>query len=135
MLLDFESAVLFPLLCDKTGLNNNILKDKVKKLVRMTYNIYDKHKIYTMLITYGLNSKNLRAVSESLDEFTEFIKNFGLDYTSEKDLKLVAKMADSNDKGIRENAVSAMGEIYRNLGDDIWRLVGDVTPKVQGLLE
>ena len=77
----------------------------------------------------------MRAVSECLDEFSEFVKNYGLDFTSEKDLKLAAKMADSNDKAIRENAVSAMGEIYKHIGDDIWRLMGDVTPKVQGLLE
>lgn len=135
MLLDFEAAVLFPLLCDKTGLNNSILKDKVKRLLRMTYSFYDKHKIYSMIITFGLNSKNMRAAGECMDELGEFIRNFGLDYTSEKDLKLIAKMADSNDKAIRENALVVMSEAYKQLGDDIWRLIGDVTPKVQGLFE
>lgn len=33
-LWDFEAAVFFPLLCDKSGLNNAILKEKVKKLIR-----------------------------------------------------------------------------------------------------
>ena len=42
VLWDFEAAILIPLLCEKTGLNNAILKDKVKRLVRMTYPIYDK---------------------------------------------------------------------------------------------
>jgi hypothetical protein len=27
---DFEAAVLIPTLCDKTGLNNAVLKEKVK---------------------------------------------------------------------------------------------------------
>lgn len=40
--MDFEAAVLIPILCDKTGHNNAIIKDKVKKLLRMTYGIYDK---------------------------------------------------------------------------------------------
>ena len=44
-------------------------------------------------------------------------------------------MADNNDKNIRENALKFMGEIYKILDDNIWRTIGDVTPKVQGLLE
>lgn len=41
-LLDFEAAIIIALLCDKTGLNNAVIKDKVKKLLRMTYDLYDK---------------------------------------------------------------------------------------------
>ena len=44
-------------------------------------------------------------------------------------------MADNADKNIRENALKFMGEAYRHLDDNIWRAIGDVTPKVQGLLE
>jgi hypothetical protein len=45
-------------------------------------------------------------------------------------MKLVAKMADSADKSVRENALKFMGEAYKHLDDNIWRLIGDVTPKV-----
>ena len=65
----------------------------------------------------------------------EFVKNFGIDFTTEKDLRLVAKLADSNDKIIRENALKTMGEAYKHLDDDIWRIIGDISPKVQGLFE
>lgn len=41
-LWEFEAAVLVPLLCEKTGLNNNILKDKVKRLLRMVFDIFDR---------------------------------------------------------------------------------------------
>jgi hypothetical protein len=41
-LIDFEAAVLVPLLCEKSGLNNNILKEKAKKLLRMAFDICDK---------------------------------------------------------------------------------------------
>jgi hypothetical protein len=44
-------------------------------------------------------------------------------------------MADNNDKNIRENALKFMGEAYKLLDNNIWRAIGDVTPKVQGLLE
>jgi hypothetical protein len=39
-LLDFEAAIIIPLLCEKTGLNNNVLKEKVKKLIKMVFTIY-----------------------------------------------------------------------------------------------
>ena len=44
-------------------------------------------------------------------------------------------MADSSDKGIRENALKVLAEVYKFVESDIWRIIGDVTPKVQGLLE
>jgi hypothetical protein len=55
---------------------------------------------------------------------------YGTDNCSEKELKLVAKMADNNDKSIRDNALKFIGEIYKIIDDDIWRMIGEVTPKV-----
>ena len=50
-------------------------------------------------------------------------------------MKLIAKLADSPSKNVRESAVKALGEAFKLLDDNIWRVIGDVTPKVQGLLE
>ena len=54
---------------------------------------------------------------------------------SEKDLKLIAKLADSGDSGVREGSLQVLSEAYRVLDDDIWRVIGKVTEKVKGLLE
>ena len=124
MLWDLEAAVLIPMLYEKTGFGNAVIKDKVKQLVKMVYNLYDKHKCYHFMMTYGINSKNLKAVAECLDEYASFIKLFGIDYTSEKEIKVVAKLADHSDKSIRENALSALGELYKHLNEDIWRAIG-----------
>ena len=51
-----------------------------------------------MIVVYGLNSKNLTAQAECLDEIAEFIIKFGIDYSSEKEMKLIAKMADHASK-------------------------------------
>ena len=134
-LQDFEAGVVVPLLCEKSGINNNILKDKVKKLIRMLFTVYDRQKTYQLMVQYGLNSKNLRAQAECLDELAEFIGDNGIDYSSEKEMKLVAKMADNADKAIRENALKFMGEVYKVMEENVWRVIGEVTPKVQGLLE
>lgn len=39
-------------------------------------------------------------------------------------------MADNASKALRENALKLLGETYRHLDDNIWRVIGDVTPKV-----
>lgn len=118
------------MMCEKTGLNNNILKDKVKKLLRMVFDIYDRQKCYNLVVLHGFNSKNLVAQAECLDEIAEFIIKYGVDYSSEKELKVAAKMADNASKALRENALKLLGETYRHLDDNIWRVIGDVTPKV-----
>lgn len=48
---------------------------------------------------------------------------------------MVAKMADSGDTGVREGALTFIGEIYKILDESIWRLMGPVSIKVKGLLE
>ena len=123
------------MLYEKTGFANNVIKDKVKQLIKIVYSLYDKRLCYNFMMSYGVGSKNLKAVSECLDEYAQFIQLFGIEYTHEKDIKTIAKMADHGDKSIRENALSAIGEIYKLLGDDIWRAIGQVPTKVQGLLE
>jgi hypothetical protein len=101
----------------------------------MVFNIYDRQKVYNLMVLYGLNSKNLVAQAECLEELAEFIVKYGIDYSSEKEIRQVARMADSNSKAIRENALRLLGEAFKHLQGNIWRIIGDVTPKVQGLLE
>lgn len=74
-MLDTEAAILIPLLCDKAGLNNAILKDKAKKLVQQSFCIYDHKKTVQLIMKSGINAKNLRSVAECLDELTIFIKS------------------------------------------------------------
>jgi len=44
-------------------------------------------------------------------------------------------LADAPDKGVRDNTVSLIGEFYTHLQEDIWRFLGNLNPKVQGLFE
>lgn len=101
----------------------------------MSYSIYGKQQAYNLIVVNGLNSKNLVAQAECLDELADFIQKNGIDYSNEKEIKLIAKMADNPSKDIRENALKVLGEAYKILENSIWQAVGSVTPKVQGLLE
>ena len=96
----------------------------------MAFDIYEIQKCYNLVVSHGFNSKNLVAQAECLDEIAEFITKYGIDYSSDKDLKIAAKMADNPSKSLRENALKLLGEAYKHLDDNIWRVIGDVTPKV-----
>lgn len=123
------------MLCEKSGLNNAVIKEKVKNVIKQVFLIYDNKKYVQLMFKYGVQNKNLRAVSETIEELTLYIKEHGLDNITEKDLQSMAKLADAADKGVRESALSFIGEVYKVLDEEIWRLLGPINIKVKGLLE
>ena len=126
---------MIPMLCEKVGTTNAILKNKIHSLIKLCFDLYDSRKCLGLIIKFGCGNKSLKSVAESLTEVTNFVKANGVDNLTEKDLKVIAKLADSGDSGVREGALSVLCEAYRHLDDDIWRVVGKVTEKVKGLLE
>jgi hypothetical protein len=70
-----------------------------------------------------------------IEELTLYIKDHGLDNVTEKDLQILARLADAADKGVRESALSFIGEVYKVLDEEVWRLLGPINIKVKGLLE
>jgi hypothetical protein len=134
-LWEHEAFILIPLLCEKSGVNNAILKTKVKQLLKLTLSIYNEKKTIALILKFGTTSKNLKSVAESLDEISTFVAKNGVECLTEKDLKHFAKLADSGDSGVREKALQVLSEVYKILDEDIWRLIGQVTVKVKGLLD
>lgn len=134
-MMEHEAYVFIPLLCDKSGLNNSILKEKVKRLLKQCFSIYEPKKCIQLLFKFGVGAKNLKSVAECLDEITIYVRENGLELITEKDLQLVVKMADSGDKGVREGSLTLIGEIYKIIDEQIWRLLGPINIKVKGLLE
>ena len=123
------------MLCDKVGTTNTILKNKIHALIKQTFELYDNRKNLGLIIKFGCGSKSLKSVAESLTEVTFFVQQNGVECLSEKDLKVIAKLADNGDSGVREGSLQVLSEAYRVLDDDIWRVIGKVTEKVKGLLE
>ena len=58
------------MLCEKSGLNNAVIKEKVKNVIRQVFLIYDNKKYVQLMFKYGVQNKNLRAVSETIEELT-----------------------------------------------------------------
>ena len=85
-MLEHEANVFVPLLCDKIGNNNNILKEKVKRLIKQCFAIYDQRKSIQLILKFGVGAKNLKSVAECLDELATFVRENGVDLIIEKDL-------------------------------------------------
>jgi cytoskeleton-associated protein 5 len=133
---DFEMAVLLGTLCERAGVNNKNLIIKVRKLIKMCYEVYGFKLCYRMIIESGVKSKNLKSVAENLDEIADFICLHGVDCCTKKDFALFLTCVDNSDKNVRENALKALGEAYKLLGEDVWRLFGkDIVPKVKSMIE
>jgi hypothetical protein len=103
--------------------------------VSKCFTIYDKKKCVVLIIKFGVGAKNLKSVSESLDSLAAFVRTYGVDEFTEKDCQQIAKLVDSGDKGVRENSLQFIGELYKIVDENIWRLVGNISIKVRGLLE
>lgn len=134
-LWDHEAYIFLPMLCDKIGINNAILRQKAKELLSKVFDIYDHKKCVVLIMKFGVGAKNLKNVSESLETLATFVKDKGVDQLTEKDCQVIAKLADSGDKGVRETSLQLLSEIFKVVDDNIWRLVGNISLKVRGLME
>lgn len=74
LLWDHEADVVIPLLCDKVGNNNSILRQKVKQLIKHVFEMFDQKKTLLMIIKHGATSKNLKNAGECLDEIAIFLR-------------------------------------------------------------
>jgi len=126
---------MIPLLCEKVGNNNAILRVKVKTLIKQVFEMYDNKKTLLLLIKYGATNKNLKSAGEALDEIAICLQKMQSVPFGESQIKIIAKLVDNKDPNVRENSIVCLSEIYKVLDEDIWRVVGTVPLKVKGLLE
>lgn len=132
---EHEADVMIPLLCEKVGNNNAILRVKVKTLIKQVFEMYDNKKTLLLLIKYGATNKNLKSAGEALDEIAICLQKMQSVPFGESQIKIIAKLVDNKDPNVRENSIVCLSEIYKVLDEDIWRVVGTVPLKVKGLLE
>jgi hypothetical protein len=49
------------------------MKEKSRKLTKLCFELYDKKALFRLIIENGMKSKNLKAISECLEEISDFI--------------------------------------------------------------
>ena len=81
---DHEANVIVPMLCEKSGNNNSILKNKIKTLIKHCLAMYDHHKCISLIIDFISTSKNPKSMAECLEEISLFIEREGFGSVSER---------------------------------------------------
>jgi hypothetical protein len=51
---EFEMIILISTICEKNGHNNQIIKDKSRKLTKLCFEIYDKKALYRLIVENGV---------------------------------------------------------------------------------
>ena len=111
------------------------MRQKVKSLIKKCFELHDSKKTLLLLIKFGAQNKNLKSAAEALDEIAIHLRQIQSVPLGEQHIKVIAKLVDSKDASVRENAIVVLSEIYKVVDEDIWRVMGQVPLKVKGLLE
>ena len=103
-LCDHEAHVLVLMLCEKSGSNNTLVKNKIKTLIKDCFRMYDHAKCVSFIVDFISTSKNPKSVAASLEEIAIFIDKEGLQNISEKQIRTISKLVEHSDSGVRKGA-------------------------------
>jgi len=134
ILMDFEAAVILPILCERLGINNVGLKNDYKKLIKILFGIYTPSKVCSYLIM-ALDSKNQKTKAEALMTVKEYLAFNGHSTISTKDIKLLVRALDESDTTIKNEASECLVELYKHKGERLWSLMDNLSDKKKKMLK
>ena len=119
-----EANIIIPILIEKTGVNNNILKQEFHKIVLEFSKVFSKDKICKMLHHSLVQSKNNRTKVACLELLQQMYQEYTLKITTQKDvINIVEQGVKSSENNVRNAGVSCIGEVYRQIGDNVWQVM------------
>ncbi|SPO37750.1 related to STU2 - Microtubule-associated protein (MAP) of the XMAP215/Dis1 family [Pseudozyma flocculosa] len=133
---DYEANSLLPCLLAKFGDPKVTFRDRIREIFRKLTFIFPPSKLFTHYMENGLPSKNARVRTECLGELGHLIAKNGLQVCSPaKTFPVIAKQISDRDANVRTAALMALGEAYKLVGDDVWKMIGSLPGKEMSLLE
>eukprot|EP01022_Parablepharisma_sp_SALTPOND_P032949 TRINITY_DN878_c0_g1_i1.p1 TRINITY_DN878_c0_g1~~TRINITY_DN878_c0_g1_i1.p1 ORF type:complete len:2064 (+),score=290.39 TRINITY_DN878_c0_g1_i1:8288-14479(+) len=127
-LQEFEAAAIIPIMCERLGVMNTGLREEYKTIIKKACEIYSVSKICGYLVA-ALDSKNPKARSECLVMLRELVKAHGVKVLTVREIKAVSKILGTGDTAAKGEAVEFLTEVYRQRGDKVWSMVGEITEK------
>lgn len=133
---DYEAACILPCLTAKFGDAKVAFRDRIREIFRKMTFIYPPSKLLISYLENGLPSKNARVRTECLSEVGYLFSKNGLQVCSpSRTLPVIAKQISDRDANVRTAALSAIGEAYKIIGDEVYKLVGALPGKEMSMLE
>ncbi|EST07076.1 CLASP N-terminal domain protein [Kalmanozyma brasiliensis GHG001] len=133
---DYEAACILPCLTAKFGDAKVAFRDRIREIFRKMTFIFPPSKLLTSYLENGLPSKNARVRTECLSEGGYLFSKNGLQVCSpSRTLPVIAKQISDRDANVRTAALSTIGEAYKIIGDEVYKLVGALPGKEMSMLE
>lgn len=134
VMLEGEATVLCPILCNRAGHNNAMLKALIRDVILKLEQVYPTPKICAFLLQ-TLGTKNNKTKAECLEILGILIEKNGCGVILPKDIKNIASQVMSTQNDVRKAAIGTMGEIYKHIGEKIDKQCNELNRAAKDLLE
>ncbi|KAH8851107.1 Cytoskeleton-associated protein 5 [Schistosoma japonicum] len=136
-LSEHEGGSFLPYLVMKAGDPKDIIRQNIRAIMKLIANLYPPSRLFTFL-TNGIKAKTSKTRQECLDEMGSLIDRFGLNVCQPSipvAIKLIAQQIGDRDSGVRSAALNALLSAYAVIGEQIWKIIGDIPEKDRSMLE
>ncbi|XP_041917900.1 cytoskeleton-associated protein 5-A-like isoform X2 [Alosa sapidissima] len=136
-LSDHEATGFIPYLMLKVGEPKDVVRKDVRAIMGMLCKVYPSSKLFPFLMD-GTKSKNSKQRAECLEELGSLISSFGMNVCGQagnKSLKDIAVHIGDRDTSVRNAALNAVVTAYNACGEQVYKLIGNLSEKDMSMLE
>ncbi|XP_059928012.1 cytoskeleton-associated protein 5-like isoform X2 [Gadus macrocephalus] len=136
-LSELEATAFIPYLILKMGESKDVVRKDVRFIMANLAKVYPASRLFPLIMD-GAKSKNSKQRSECLEELGCLIPLFGLSVcqpTPAKALKEIAVHIGDRDTLVRNAALNTIVAVYNMVGEQIYKLVGNLSEKDLSMLE
>ncbi|XP_054632925.1 cytoskeleton-associated protein 5 isoform X1 [Dunckerocampus dactyliophorus] len=136
-LTEYEANSFIPYLILKVGESKDVVRKDVRAILTMLCKVYPASKVFPYLMD-GTKSKNSKQRAECLEELGCLIEGYGMNVcqpTPAKSLKEIAVHIGDRDTSVRNAALNTVVAVYNVCGDQVYKLIGNLSEKDMSMLE
>ncbi|CAH8828703.1 unnamed protein product [Trichobilharzia szidati] len=136
-LSEHEGGSFLPYLVMKVGDPKDMIRQSIRGIMKLVVNLYPPSRLFTYL-TNGIKAKTNKTRQECLDEMGSLIDRFGLNVCQPSvpvAIKLIAQQIGDRDSGVRSAALNSLLSAYAIVGEQLWKIIGDIPEKERSMLE
>ncbi|XP_061677746.1 cytoskeleton-associated protein 5 isoform X2 [Syngnathoides biaculeatus] len=136
-LTEYEANSFVPYLLLKVGESKDVVRKDVRAILTVLCKVYPASKVFPYLMD-GTKSKNSKQRAECLEELGCLIEGYGMivcQPTPAKSLKEIAVHIGDRDTSVRNAALNTVVAVYNVCGDQVYKLIGNLSEKDMSMLE
>ncbi|XP_019733715.1 cytoskeleton-associated protein 5 [Hippocampus comes] len=136
-LTEYEANSFVPYLLLKVGESKDVVRKDVRAILAMLCKVYPASKVFPYLMD-GTKSKNSKQRAECLEELGCLIEGYGMNVCQPapaKSLKEIAIHIGDRDTSVRNAALNTVVAVYNVCGDQVYKLIGNLSDKDMSMLE